>query len=136
MKTLYPSYGESVLDSSAPNLSSGDVKVAALSSTYVYNAAHNRYDDLSGVIANSGNLGSKSIAGGVFDAANNSFGSPAGGSTIVALVAYRDSGTPSTSELIAYTDEDPGGSPIEIETDGNEIFLNFPVEGLFGLVAT
>ena len=36
-----------------------DIKIAAMSSTYVYSAAHDFRDDLSGVVASSANLSSK-----------------------------------------------------------------------------
>lgn len=132
-KQLYPSYAQSLLDSSCPNLSSANIKIAALSSTYTYSAAHNNYDDLTGVIANTGNLASKTITDGTFDADNPNLGSPAGGSTITRLVTYVDTGTPSTSSLIEYLDEDAAGSAISIATNGELITLNIHALGLFGL---
>lgn len=134
MKTLYPAYAESLLDSSAPDLTGTNIKITALDSTYVYDAAHVTLDDLTGVIATSGNLASKSIAGGVFHAADVSLGSPSAGDEIVALVMYRDTGTPSTSGLMAYTDEDAGGSPISIDTDGAEVTVDFDPTTIFSVI--
>lgn len=134
MKCLYPAYAQSCLDSSAPDLSSVNLKVALLTDDYTYSAAHNAYDDLTGVIASTGNLGSKTITGGVLDAADTNFGSPGAGDPGERMVLYYDSGTPSTSPLIAYTDEDAGGSPLSITPDGTLISLAFDASGLFSLV--
>lgn len=130
-KALYDDYRESLLTSAAPDLTSVDVKIVALSATYVFSQSHNFLDDLSGVVATSGNLASKTVVDGYFDAANPNLGSPAGGSTITQLVAYHDTGTPSTSRLLAYTDESASGSPLSIATDGTLITLNLHASGLF-----
>jgi hypothetical protein len=134
MKTLYPSYAESLLDSSAPNLSSTNIKIAAFTTAaYTYSAAHTHADDLPAAVATTGNLASKTIDDGTFDAANPSLGSPAAGDPITRLVMYQDSGTPATSPLIAYTDEDASGASIVVTPNGEAITLNVNVLGLFGL---
>lgn len=133
MKTYYPAYAESLFDSTAPNLSSVNVKAVGLTSAYMYSAAHDNYDDLTGVVAPSGNLGSKTIDDGSFDAANDSLGSPVLGSTITRVVYFHDTGTPSTSKLLAYTDEDASGGAISIATNGEAIALNFNADGIFGI---
>ena len=91
--------------------------------------AHDFHDDLSGIVATSGNLASKTTTLGVFDAADVTFSSVTG-VTVEAIVIYRDSGTSSTSELIAYIDTatglpvTPNGGDISITWDGgaNKIF--------------
>tara|TARA_R110000822_G_scaffold108575_2_gene238125 strand:+ start:1373 stop:1774 length:402 start_codon:yes stop_codon:yes gene_type:complete len=87
------------------------------------------HDDLSGIVATSGNLASKTTTLGVFDAADVTFSSVTG-ATVEAIVIYRDSGTSSTSELIAYIDTatglavTPNGGDISIAWDSgaNKIF--------------
>jgi hypothetical protein len=135
VKTLYPSYAESLLDSSAPNLSSTNIKIAAFTTAnYTYSAAHTHADDLGTATATTGNLASKTIDDGTFDAANPSLGSPAGGATITRLVMYQDSGTPATSPLIAYTDEDASGAALSIATNGEAITVSRDVaEAFFAL---
>lgn len=131
---LYPSYAQSLLDSSAPDLSSTNIKIAAFTTAgYTFSTAHNFADDLGTAVATTGNLASKTITDGTFDAANPSLGSPAGGSTITRLVAYQDTGTPATSPLIAYIDEDASGAAISIATNGEAITLNLHALGLIGL---
>jgi hypothetical protein len=128
---LAATYRESLLDSSAPDLSSVNLKIAAMSASYVYDAAHDFHSDLSNIIATTGNLGTKTITDGVLDAANISLGSPAGGSTITQLWLYYDTATSATSPLIWYTNEDAAAAAISIATDGAEITLNFNASGIF-----
>ena len=72
-----------------------DIKIVAMSSTYVYSSAHDFRDDLSGVVATSANLSSKTSTGGVLDAADPVFTSVTG-STIVSFAMFKDTGTNST----------------------------------------
>jgi hypothetical protein len=132
-KTLAASYRQTLLDSSAPNLSSVNLKIVALDATYVYSAAHNFLDDIGGgsIVATTGNLASKTITDGVFDFANVSLGSPAGGDTITQLWLYYDTGSAATSPLIAYTNEDGAAAPISIATDGGDITLVVDASGFF-----
>jgi hypothetical protein len=129
-KQFYPSYKAALLDNGV-DLISGNVKVCALSSTYVFSSAHDFHDDLSGIIATSGNLATKTGVAGVFDSANISLGSPAGGSTITQIVLWRDSGTSATSELVYHFDEDSAGNPLSIATDGTEKTISVNASGWF-----
>lgn len=113
------------------NLSTLNLKVAALDNTYTYSTAHDFLDDLTGTVSTSGNLASKTTTAGVFDAADLSVGSPAGGSTITQFWLYRDTGTPATSELIYYWDEDAAGSPVSIVTNGEAITIAWNASGIF-----
>lgn len=133
-KFKYPSYREALLDNGV-DVISGDVKIVGLDATYVVSTAHNFLDDIPGgaIIATSGNLASKTKTGGVFNAADASLGSPAAGDTITQLVAYRDSGSAATSELLAYTDEDAAGTGLAIATNGEAITLD--IDDVFGLFA-
>lgn len=90
---------------------------------------HEFYSDLSGVVANSGNLASKTVALGVADAADVTFSSVTG-SSAEALVIWKDTGVASTSPLIAYIDTatnlpvTPNGGDITVAWDSgsNKIF--------------
>ena len=92
-------------------------------------ATHQFHSDLSGIVATSTNLASKTIADGVADSSDVVFGSVVGPES-EALVVYQDSGTPSTSRLIAYIDTvtglpvTPNGGDITIQWDSgaNKIF--------------
>ena len=47
-----------------------DIKIVAMSSAYTYSAAHDFRNDLTGIVATSANLGTKTSTGGVLDAAD------------------------------------------------------------------
>jgi len=98
--------------------------------TYTVNlATHNFHDDLSGIIATSGNFASKTITAGVADAADITF-TAVSGTTVEALVIYKWTGSSATSRLIAYIDTatglpaTPNGADVIIQWDSgaNKIF--------------
>ena len=108
---LYPK-GKQNFISGNINLVSGTIKVVLIDTgTYTYSALHDAYDDLSGVVGTPSEILTKTVTNGVFDGADTTFTSVTGAS-IEALVVYLDSGTPSTSYLIAYIDTVSGGLPI------------------------
>ena len=90
---------------------------------------HEFYSDLSGVVGNSGNLASKTVALGVADAADVTFSSVTG-SSAEALVIWKDTGVAATSPLIAYIDTatnlpvTPNGGDVTVAWDSgsNKIF--------------
>ncbi len=127
---LYPLYKQLALGAGL-NLDSLNIKVALIDTgTYTYDAAHNMHDDLSGIVATSGNLAATTIALGVFDADNITF-TAVTGATIEALVIYRDSGVSGTSELIAYIDTGVTGLPVT--PNGGDITITWNASGIFAL---
>ena len=130
-KALASAYREDLLDSSAPNLSSVNLKVAGMSSSYVYSAAHDFLNDVTNIITTSGNLAGKTITGGTLDATDLAAGSPAAGSTITQFWLYHDTGVSSTSQLIYYWNEDSAGSAIAIATTGDSITIVWNASGIF-----
>jgi hypothetical protein len=105
---------------------------ASLVDTGTYTVAidtHEFYSDLSGVVADSGNLASKTVALGVADAADVTF-STVTGATVEAVVIWKDTGVAATSPLIAYIDTatnlpiTPNGGDITVAWDSgaNKIF--------------
>lgn len=90
---------------------------------------HDFFDDIASVIATSGNFASKTTTLGVFDADDITFSSVSGVQS-EALVIYNDTGTASTSHLIAYIDTatglpiTPNGGDITVTWDSgaNKIF--------------
>lgn len=129
-KALAPSYRAALLDNGV-DLISGNVKIAAMSSSYVYSSTHDFHSDLTNIVTTSGNLASKTATDGYFDFADISVGSPASGSTITQFWLYRDSGSSATSELVYYWDEDASAAPISIVTNGEAITVVVPSGGLF-----
>lgn len=89
-----------------------DTIKAVLVNTALYTvnlATHDALNDISegARVATSSALSSKSVTGGVFDAADLSYTAITGAS-VEALVLYVDSGAESTSWLIAYIDTATG----------------------------
>lgn len=95
-------------------------------------ATHQHLDDISPTadrVATSGNFASKTVAAGVADAADVVLSTVTGDQS-EAIVIYQDSGTESTSRLIAYIDTatglplTPNGGDITVAWDSgaNRIF--------------
>lgn len=92
--------------------------------TYTYSAAHDFYDDVSGVVGTPQTIASKTFTSGTFDAADTAF-TAVSGATVEALVIYKDTGTPSTSRLLAYIDGlsfTPNGGDVTIQWNASGIF--------------
>jgi hypothetical protein len=103
--------------------------------TYTYSAAHDFYNDLSGVYpatrATGGALNSRTVTAGTFDAADVTFSAFSNGSVSVeGLIIYiDDASADNTSRLVAYLDTSitglpftPSGSDVTIQWDSNGIF--------------
>jgi hypothetical protein len=99
--------------------------------TYTYNAAHNAYDDLSGVVATETDaLGTKTIGvvgTGVFDAANATV-TAATGDSAEAVVVFVDTGTASADLLLSYNELSAAVTP-----NGGDITIAWSESGIFQL---
>lgn len=120
---LYPSAIASFLGSGTRIDLDGDtIKVVAIDSAdYTYSSSHDFLDDVpSGArIGTPQTLASVSLTAGVFDAADATFPSVTG-DPFEALIIYKDTGTESTSPLIAYIDGlscTPNGGNITVQWD-------------------
>lgn len=83
-------------------------------------------------IANTGNLGTKTFALGVFKAAATTFGVVAAGAACQGLVVYHDTGVQATSELLCFIDTSYTGLPVT--PDGlNSITITWPAGGIFAI---
>lgn len=123
---IYPSCKELFLAGDI-DLIDDDLKVALLDNSYVYDTAHSFFSSITGQVgASSPSLTSKTITGGVFDAANTTINSVTG-NQIVALVIYKDTGVASTSPLIFYADG------LNVTPNGNNININWNASGIFSL---
>lgn len=132
---IYPKWKESLLDFVANNdINSGNVKAALVDTgDYTYSASHqfmNATGLASGVVARSGNLGSKTIVNGVFDAADFSF-TAVTGDQCEALIIFIDTGSDATSPLVAYYDTGVTGFPVT--PNGGDINCTVHGSGLFAL---
>lgn len=105
------------------NLFAGTVKVYLIdTAAYTYSAAHEFLSDVpSGArVGAPVTLTGKSIANGVFDAADPTWAGLTGAPTIEALLIVVDTGDESTSPLIQFRDSDTG-LPISAGSPGGTV---------------
>lgn len=129
---IYPLYKQALLDASADSdLNDGTVKVALVDTgTYTYNAAHDFYNDLSGVVGTDQSIANTTVTNGLFDGDNVTFTAVAG-NTVEALVIYIDTGNVATSRLVAYIDTSVTGLPVT--PNGGDITITWNASGIFQL---
>lgn len=98
------------------------IKMALVSASYTPSlAGHNFYSDVSSnVVGTPQELSSKTTSAGVANCADVNFGTVATGSDVTYILLYKDSGTDSTSQLIALYDTAVG---IPFATSGAEITI-------------
>lgn len=127
---VYPKFKEALLQGTY-NLSSAVVRAVLIDTgTYTYNAAHDFYADLSGVVGTeSAALASKTFTNGVFDAADFSF-TAVTGNTAEALVYFVDTGNAATDALICYVDN---GTGLPVQPNGGDINITVNASGVFAL---
>ncbi len=126
---LYPIGKKAFLDGGI-NLGSDTIKVALVDTgTYTYSAAHDFYNDVSGVVGTPVTLGSKTTTGGVFDAADAVF-SALSGSSAEAIIIYKDTGNTATSPLIAYIDS---GTGLPVTPTGTDVTITWNASGIFAI---
>lgn len=95
--------------------------------TYTYNAAHDFYDDLTGVVGSeSGDFASKTYSNGVFDAADITFSSVTGVEVGAVAVFVDRGGVASADNLLSYNEftsaVTPNGGDITVQWSGSGIF--------------
>ena len=128
---IYPKAKEQLLQAGI-NMSSGAIKAVLIDTgTYTYSAAHNAYDDLSGVVGTeSSAFSDKTFTDGVFNATDITF-SAVTGATVEAIVIFVDTGTANTDLLIAYIDSAVSGLPVT--PNGGDITITWNASGIFSL---
>jgi hypothetical protein len=131
-RAVYAGYRTIVL-SSPPNLSTSNVKVVLTdhSGATPNVNTHQFLSDISaGTVATSGNLTNKTlgtVAAGVFDADDVTFTSVSGPS-VESFTLFVDTGTASTSRLLAYWDDATG---LPITPSGGNIIISWSASGIF-----
>lgn len=127
---VYPKFKEALLQGTY-NLSSAVVRAVLIDTgTYTYSAAHDFYNDLSGVVGTeSSALASKTFTNGTFDCADYSF-SAVTGNTAEAIVYFVDTGNVATDALICYVDS---GSGLPFTPNGGDCNVTVNASGVFAL---
>jgi hypothetical protein len=128
VSAFYPSGLQALLDGTI-NLETDPIRAYLTRSTY--NSAHTVLSDIT-TVGSTGNLGSKTFTGGVFDAADDTFGVVTAGAAIPAIVLAENTGTASTSRMLFYADDYTG---LPVVPDGtNAIPISWATNGLFALI--
>jgi hypothetical protein len=109
------------------DLGADDIRVALVSAAYTPNlAAHQYVSDLgASIIARSGSFASKTLAAGVFDAADATITVAASQPQVKYLVIYKNSGSDATSQLVACIDTGTG-LPFTPSSAGGDVIITWP----------
>lgn len=137
---LYPIWKSNLLKGTAntdlDNDDATDGPFCALvdTGTYTYSAAHDFYNDLSGIVGTDQRISTPtvdSVAQATFDGDNLTYSSVTG-NTVEALVIYRkNSGANTTWYLVAYIDTSVTGLPVT--PNGGDITVSWNASGIFSL---
>ncbi len=126
---VYPKYKEAVIQASSGSSLAGTLKAVLIDTAdYTYNAAHDFYDDASaGAVGTPGTIGSKTYTNGLLDGADVTF-TAVTGDPCEAIILFLDTGTPSTSRLVAYLDTSVTGLPVT--PNGTDITITWNASGI------
>jgi hypothetical protein len=129
---IYPLYKQALLDASANvDINDGTVKVALIDTgVYPYNAAHEFYSSVSGVVGTPQTINNTTVALGLFDGDNVTFPTVTG-NTAEAILIYIDTGTAATSRLVAWIDT--GVTNLPVTPNGGDITIQWNASGIFQL---
>lgn len=129
---IYPLYKQALLDASANvDINDGTVKVALIDTgTYTYNAAHEFYSSVSGVVGTPQTINNTTVTNGLFDGDNVTYTAVTGNS-VEALLIYIDTGSAATSRLVAWLDTSVTGLPVT--PNGGDITITWNASGIFQL---
>ena len=138
---IYPIYKQALLATADANLNLDQTTaniapytVLIDTGTYTYNAAHDFFNDLSGIVgaANGIQITSPTIStAGTFDGNNVTF-TAVSGASVEAFVIYRqNAGANTTWHLVMYYDTAGGGLPVT--PNGGNITITWNVAGIFTL---
>jgi hypothetical protein len=120
MANAWYAKGAEKLLSGLVDVTTATIKAALVKNTYAQNLTSDEfYSTISTyVLGTPQTLGSKTVTGGVFDAADPTFSAVTAGDTAEAVVIYKDTGNPATSPLLMYIDTITG---FPLATNGGDI---------------
>ena len=98
---------------------------------YSYNAAHQFYSDLSGLIGTEQRIVNPTFVNGLFDGDNIVVPSVSGNSAEAIVLFRKNSGANTTWRLFAYIDTGAGGLPVT--PNGGNININWNASGIVQL---
>lgn len=136
---IYPEYKQNLLAGTAGydldnnTVDDGPYVVLIDTGTYTYSAAHDFFNDLTGVVgtANGMRIATPTVADGLFDGDNVTFTAVTGAS-VEGFVIYRhNNGANTTWPLVLYYDTSGGGLPVT--PNGGDITITWNASGIFQL---
>jgi len=137
---IYPIYKTALLAASSnvdlDNNTATDGPFVALvdTGTYTYSAAHDFFNDLSGIVGTDQRITNPtvgSVSQGTFDGDNVTY-TAVSGNSVEALVIYRkNSGANTTWRLVVYIDSSVTGLPVT--PNGGDITVTWNASGIFTL---
>ena len=134
---IYPIYKQNLLAGTSgydlDNDNSTDGPFCALvdTGTYTYSAAHDFYNDLSGVVGTDQRITGPTVTTGTFDGSDLTY-TAVSGNSVEALVIYRkNAGANTTWPLVAYIDTGVTGLPVT--PNGGNITVTWNASGIFTL---
>jgi hypothetical protein len=111
-------------------LSAGTVKVALVTAGYAYASTDQFWSSVSAsAVGTPQTIGSKTFTTGTFSGGNVTF-TAVTGSQVTKLVIYIDTGTASTSPLVAFLDTMTG---LPVTPNGGDITVTWNASGIFTL---
>jgi len=134
---LYPKWKEALIQATANSAlnGSGTTGVYAVlvdTGTYTYNAAHEFYSSLSGLVGTEQEIGAtKSYTNGVLDGADVTFPTVSGATCEALVIFVKNAGANTTWRLVAYIDTGVTGLPVT--PNGGNISVTWNASGIFGL---
>lgn len=134
---IYPIYKQNLLagttgyDIDVDTAQDGPFTALVDTGTYTYNAAHDFFNDLSGIVGTDQRITAPTVTNGLFDGADLTYTSVTGAS-IEALAIYRhNAGANTTWPLVAYIDTSVTGLPVT--PNGGNITVTWNASGIFQL---
>jgi hypothetical protein len=133
---IYPKYKQALLAGDTDiSLTTGDVKITLMDNdalNTVYDPSHQFYSEILAVHKiQEKTFANKTVTNGVFNADDIVFTSITEGVSAESVVIWIDTGTPTSSRLVAFLDTNISGLPII--SDGSNIDLTFNTNGIFQL---
>ncbi len=133
---IHPKYKQALLDGDANiDINDGTVKTILIDTgTYTYTTWLNSsqfYSDVSGQVGGTPQtINATTVTDGLFNGDDVTFPSVTGNSA-EAILIYIDTGTPSTSRLVAWLDTGVTGLPVT--PNGGDISIQWNASGIFQL---
>src|SRR5580765_5691198 len=132
---VYPKYKESVIkEADANNGLDGTTTAAPYvalvdTGTYTYNATHQFYSSLTGIVGTDQPITTPTVTNGTFDGDDVTF-TAVSGASVEALVIYRhNTGANTTWRLVLYEDTSVTGLPVT--PNGGNIVVTWNASGIF-----